>query len=167
MILFSRKFVRRRAISLATSASVAQTSFALAQDPSSSYHLHVLPVQYVANRSGDPDERPVLSQNDAAMNKMVTDMVIKPSGDVDRDFVTVMAPYHQGAIDMTQGVLSYVHTEDRAAAETAIRSRACAWANGEGSVAPFATNPAALRSSNPPVRSDKSCAAKGGIARSS
>ena len=46
------------------------------------------------------DEAPFLKENDAAMNKMMDDMAIKPTGDVDRDFVAMMAPHHQGAIDM-------------------------------------------------------------------
>ncbi len=44
-------------------------------------------------------------ENDAAMNKMMADMVIKPTGDVDRDFVAMMTPHHQGAIEMAQAVL--------------------------------------------------------------
>jgi len=34
------------------------------------------------------------------MTRMMNDMAIKPSGDIDRDFVAMMAPHHQGAIDM-------------------------------------------------------------------
>jgi hypothetical protein len=39
MALFSRTFIRKRVISLATTASVAATSFALAQDPPRTYHV--------------------------------------------------------------------------------------------------------------------------------
>jgi uncharacterized protein (DUF305 family) len=109
MLLFSRKFVRKRAISLATTASVAATSFALAQNPSSAYHVHG--VQYVANRPGHPGEQAFSSKNDADMNKMKADMVIKPTGDVDRDFAAMMVPHHHGAIDMARGVLRYGHNE--------------------------------------------------------
>ena len=45
------------------------------------------------------------------MNKMMADMAIKPTGDVDRDFVAMMVPHHQGAIDMAQAVLRYGHNE--------------------------------------------------------
>jgi len=52
-----------------------------------------------------------LAENDTAMSKMMMDMTIKPSGDVDRDFVAMMVPHHQGAIDMAQSELRYGHNE--------------------------------------------------------
>jgi uncharacterized protein (DUF305 family) len=52
-------------------------------------------------------ERPFLAQNDAAMTKMMNDMTIKPTGNIDRDFVAMMVPHHQGAIDMAQAELRY------------------------------------------------------------
>ena len=54
---------------------------------------------------------PYLTENDAAMNTMMTDMVIKPTGDVDRDFVSMITPHHQGAIDMARVVLRNGHNE--------------------------------------------------------
>jgi len=56
-------------------------------------------------------EAPFLTQNDVAMSKMMADMTIKPSGDVDRDFVDMMVPHHQGAIDMAVAVLRYGHND--------------------------------------------------------
>ena len=112
MELFSRSFVRKRAISLATTASVMATSFALADDPTRAYHVRgTRPIQYVADRPDYSSEQSFLSENDAAMNKMMADMTIKPTGDVDRDFVAMMVPHHQGAIDMAQAVLRYGHNE--------------------------------------------------------
>lgn len=112
MALFSRTFVRKRVISLATTASVAATSLALARDPTSAYHVRgAMPVQYVAYRPDLSAEQPFLSENDTAMNKMMADMTIKPTGDVDRDFVAMMVPHHQGAIDMAQAVLRYGRNE--------------------------------------------------------
>jgi DUF305 family protein family protein len=64
-----------------------------------------------AARAEVPDEVPYLTENDAAMNKMMADMVIKPTGDVDRDFVSMMTPHHQGAIDMAQAVLRHGRNE--------------------------------------------------------
>ena len=43
----------------------------------------------------------------AAMMRMMTDMHVAPTGDVDRDFVNMMIPHHQGAIDMAVGELQY------------------------------------------------------------
>jgi uncharacterized protein (DUF305 family) len=58
-----------------------------------------------------PEEAPFLAENDAAMNKMMAEMEITPSGDVDADFVAMMVPHHQGAIDMAKAELRYGHNE--------------------------------------------------------
>ena len=57
------------------------------------------------------DESAFLKENDAAMSKMMNDMAVKPSGDVDRDFVAMMNPHHQGAIDMAVIELRYGKNE--------------------------------------------------------
>jgi uncharacterized protein (DUF305 family) len=54
-------------------------------------------------------EAPYLVQNDVAMNTMMTNMAVKPSGDVDHDFVAMMVPHHQGGIDMARAELRYGH----------------------------------------------------------
>ena len=56
-------------------------------------------------------EAPFLAENDAAMTKMMAAMTIKPSGNVDQDFVAMMAPHHRGAIDMAQAELRHGHNE--------------------------------------------------------
>jgi len=106
MVLFSRAFIRRRMIALATTASVSATSFALAQDPAGSHHVHG-GLQYVADRQEQSAEQPFLLDNATAMHKMMADMTIKPTGDVDRDFVEMMVPHHQGAVDMAKAELKY------------------------------------------------------------
>ena len=53
------------------------------------------------------EEAPFLAENVSAMTKMMIDMGIKPSGDVDTDFVALMVPHHQGAIEMAQAELRY------------------------------------------------------------
>ena len=45
------------------------------------------------------------------MTKMMIDMGIRPSGDVDSDFVAMMVPHHQGAIEMARAELRYGHNE--------------------------------------------------------
>ena len=52
-------------------------------------------------------EAPYLAENISAMTKMMIDMGIRPSGDVDTDFVAMMVPHHQGAIEMAQAELRY------------------------------------------------------------
>ena len=42
-----------------------------------------------------------------AMKKMMNEMAVRPTGDVDVDFVAMMVPHHQGAIDMAVTVLRY------------------------------------------------------------
>ena len=60
---------------------------------------------------GPADEAPFLEANDAAMSKMMSDMTINPTGDVDHDFVEMMVPHHQGAIAMAQALLRNGHNE--------------------------------------------------------
>jgi hypothetical protein len=57
------------------------------------------------------DEAPFLAENDVAMSKMMDGMAPRPTGDVDADFVAMMVPHHQGAIDMAQAELRYGHNE--------------------------------------------------------
>lgn len=57
------------------------------------------------------EESAFLKENDAAMTKMMNDMAAKPTGDIDRDFVAMMNPHHQGAIDMAVIELRYGKNE--------------------------------------------------------
>jgi len=52
-----------------------------------------------------------MAENRAAMNRMMTDMSVQPSGDVDQDFAALMIPHHQGAIEMAQSELRYGRNE--------------------------------------------------------
>ena len=56
-------------------------------------------------------ERSFLEENEAAMTKMMNDMAAKPTGDIDQDFVAMMTPHHQGAIDMAVIELRYGKNE--------------------------------------------------------
>jgi uncharacterized protein (DUF305 family) len=62
-------------------------------------------------RSASAAEAPYLAENAGAMTKMMIDMGIRPSGDVDADFVAMMTPHHQGAIEMAQAELRYGRNE--------------------------------------------------------
>ena len=43
----------------------------------------------------------------ASMQTMMKNMVVKPTGDPDRDFVDMMMPHHAGAVDMARVELQY------------------------------------------------------------
>src|SRR5690348_6872295 len=57
------------------------------------------------------EETEFLAENGAAMKKMMVAMEINASGNVDHDFVAMMVPHHQGAINMAQAELLYGHNE--------------------------------------------------------
>ncbi|WP_198029511.1 DUF305 domain-containing protein [Bradyrhizobium sp. WSM3983] len=101
MPLFSRGFVRRRAISLATSLSVMATSFALAQNPRHGSE---------GRQAKDTDERQLLFAADFAMSNMSRGMLM-PTGDIDRDFINVMVSHHQGAIDIARAKADHGHDD--------------------------------------------------------
>ena len=65
----------------------------------------------VASLAAGSTEAPFLAENRAAMNTMMAAMSIEPSGDVDADFVAMMVPHHQGAINMAQAELRYGRNE--------------------------------------------------------
>jgi uncharacterized protein (DUF305 family) len=57
------------------------------------------------------DDSAFMAESNAAMARMMTAMQIQSSGDADVDFVAMMVPHHQGAIDMAQAELRYGHNE--------------------------------------------------------
>jgi uncharacterized protein (DUF305 family) len=84
-------------ITLATgfAAITALFTFAHANEDSQS-----VPEICTTIESALTEEAPFLAENEAAMKKMMNDMAVKPTGDVDADFVAMMVPHHQGAIDI-------------------------------------------------------------------
>jgi Domain of unknown function (DUF305) len=71
--------------------------------------------QIAASTAATPTETraegPFLAVTNAAMTDMMTRMAAGPTGDVDRDFVSLMVLHHQGAIDMAMVVLQYGQNE--------------------------------------------------------
>jgi hypothetical protein len=106
---------RRVAISLRT-ASVLATGFFLAGFvacaivPARIFDVMVSPADAASQPTG-ANEAAFLSENGKAMSRMMADMTIKPTGDVDRDFVAMMIPHHQGAIDMAKALLGHGSNE--------------------------------------------------------
>ncbi|RLL71562.1 DUF305 domain-containing protein [Ochrobactrum soli] len=88
----------------ATILAMASACAAFAHDPSQHDHSAI-------QADSAAPEAAYLAENDAAMNKMMADMEVEPSGDVDRDFVAMMTPHHQGAIEMALAVLKYGKNE--------------------------------------------------------
>jgi len=99
-----------RATMLAVSFA-AVASLAACSKESQSLADYIAAICATQFREASREEMPFLTDNVAAMSKMMVDMGINPSGDVDRDFVAMMVPHHQGAIDMAQAELRYGHNE--------------------------------------------------------
>lgn len=72
-----------------------------------SAYAQEMPAHHHQATAGTTDETPFLKENDAAMIKMMNDMAVKPTGDINRDFVEMMIPHHQGALDMAIAYLRY------------------------------------------------------------
>jgi uncharacterized protein (DUF305 family) len=80
------------------------------------------PVQYTAvvmiavlaatlTFASDSRDAAFLAETRASMQRMMSAMDSAPVGNVDRDFVAMMVPHHQGAIDMARAELRYGHNE--------------------------------------------------------
>jgi YVTN family beta-propeller protein len=90
----SHQLIREATMNLLQAAAICVTAFvgaavAQATDPESAFY----------------------SDNDLAMTKMMSAMHTMPSGNVDKDFVAMMTPHHQGAIDMAQAEIHYGSNE--------------------------------------------------------
>ena len=108
---FSR--VRFRLCSVAVAAGLSISVTALAGNPAAMPSLaeYINAICSAAFRSSPPQEAPFLAENVTAMTRMLVGMQIKPSGDVDQDFATMMIAHHQGAIDMALAELRYGRDE--------------------------------------------------------
>jgi uncharacterized protein (DUF305 family) len=102
MSLPIRRFAPNAAVVLVVALATATAFLALAHDGSHSGN------RTCATPAADVGgESQFLAENDAAMKKMMSDMAVIPTGDVDVDFVAMMVPHHQGAIDMAVAVLRH------------------------------------------------------------
>jgi Domain of unknown function (DUF305) len=102
MSWLNRSSVMAATVALAAGIATGGTLFVLAHGVSQTMQ-DLCPVDSAAVT----EESPFLIDNSAAMTKMMKDMAVPPTGDVDRDFVAMMVPHHQGAIEMAIAVLRY------------------------------------------------------------
>ena len=65
----------------------------------------------VVRRTEGAADKAFIAASSAAMEQMMKAMAIRPSGDVDRDFVALMVPHHESAIAMAQAELRYGKNE--------------------------------------------------------
>jgi uncharacterized protein (DUF305 family) len=111
MPLFLHRPADTRRALIAVVAFVAVVLLAACSEKSQSLADYIAAICAAHFRDASRAEMPFLTDNVTAMSKMMVDMGIEPSGDVDRDFVAMMVPHHQGAIDMAQAELRYGHNE--------------------------------------------------------
>jgi uncharacterized protein (DUF305 family) len=100
-----------RGVVFTTTLLVAAALLAACSEKSQSLADYIAAICAAHFRDASSAEMPFLAENVTAMSKMMVDMGTTPSGDVDRDFVAMMVPHHQGAIDMAQAELRYGHNE--------------------------------------------------------
>src|SRR5258708_9765462 len=68
-------------------------------------------VSAAASPSAGPDDTAFVAKSNTAMARMMATIRIKPTDDVDRDFVTMLVPHHPRAIDMAEAELPYGRNE--------------------------------------------------------
>jgi uncharacterized protein (DUF305 family) len=92
-----RSLICTALIALAAAMLASQARFAHAQSA-----MREVPVK---------EEQRFIIESDLAMSKMSLAMTADRTGDVDRDFVAMMMPHHQGAIDLARAELKYGHND--------------------------------------------------------
>lgn len=85
---------------------LAASGLLLLLGQSASAHEH-----HGTNADAIAQEQGFWKENEQAMDTMMNKMTIDPSGNVDQDFVDMMTPHHQGAIDMAVAELRYGKNE--------------------------------------------------------
>jgi uncharacterized protein (DUF305 family) len=111
MLLFTRSQFRRSSVAVAVGLIAAATAVSANTSEAPSLAEYIKAICTAGFRSAPPREAPFLAENVGAMTQMMVGMEITPSGDVDRDFVSMMSAHHQGAIDMAQAELRHGRNE--------------------------------------------------------
>lgn len=112
MSIFHQSTLLRAGLGMVSVMAALVIAVGIQRFPGSETALALSEICSTALRSQVPEEAQYLAENDEAMKKMMGGMAAaKPTGDVDRDFVSMMTPHHQGAIDMARAVLRSGHNE--------------------------------------------------------
>jgi hypothetical protein len=96
--------IRKTLISLAIMSVISGLTVATAQDQTKAPHLYAAP----ATRN----DQEFIIDSALAISTMSLNMAVDSTGDVDRDFVAMMMPHHQGAIDVARAELKYGHNQE-------------------------------------------------------
>lgn len=111
MPLVAPRVVRPVVVLVGVVALAAAGAFAMRSEKPQSLADYIAAICASHFRDASREEAPFLADNVSAMSKMMIDMGVTLSGDIDRDFVAMMVPHHQGAIDMAQAELRYGRNE--------------------------------------------------------
>jgi uncharacterized protein (DUF305 family) len=95
--------IRKTLISLAIMSVVSGLTLATAQDQNKASHLRAA--------STTRNDQEFIIDSALAISTMSLNMAVDSTGDVDRDFVAMMMPHHQGAIDLARAEVKYGHNE--------------------------------------------------------
>jgi hypothetical protein len=113
MFRFSRRLGALRAAGIFVFGFLIATVFiSLAKpDRTATFSEYIGSICATVLRSSPAAEASFVSESVDAMKKMMIDMGVQPTSDVDRDFVAMMVPHHEGAIAMAIAVLRYGRNE--------------------------------------------------------
>jgi uncharacterized protein (DUF305 family) len=97
------------AIALGTVLSITSASVVHAQQGNVDGPMHHQMSSQMSSMSsgGSATDDSFDAQMGRAMTHMDQDMMVKPSGNYDRDFAAMMIPHHQGAVDMARIELQF------------------------------------------------------------
>jgi len=75
--------------------------------PASHHHAGTTSASSAGTNASHVGHSPFLAEMADVNARMHADMEIAPTGDVNQDFIRMMIPHHQGAIDMARVLLKY------------------------------------------------------------
>ena len=103
-VTFEISFIRKMLVALTMVFSISTLPVALAQGRTTTHRVGAV--------MASSDDQEFGLDSALAMGKMSLEMPVESTGDVDRDFVSMMIPHAQGAIDVARAELKYGHSED-------------------------------------------------------